>query len=115
MTVYCSKCGAILSADAAYCVTCGTPVVRTAIAGAAGVAVPANVGVAGFSTTQSVTYAGFWLRLVAHLIDGLILSVGVFALVIPLLFLMGLGATFERFPHHPDGELSPAAIAGILS
>ena len=56
-----------------------------------GVPVPANVGVAGFSTTRSVTYAGFWLRFVAHLIDGLILGVGVFALVIPLLFLNGVG------------------------
>jgi len=113
--VYCSKCGAILSADAAYCVTCGTPVVRTAIAGAAGVAVPANVGVAGFSTTQSVTYAGFWLRFVAHLIDGLILGIGVFALVIPLIFLTGLGATFASLSHHSEEPPSPAAIAGILS
>lgn len=108
--MYCSKCGAILGADASYCVSCGAPVVR-----AAGVAVPANVGVAGFSTTQSVTYAGFWLRLVAHLIDGLILSVGVFALVIPLLFLMGLGAYIQRLPHDSGEPPSPAAIAGILS
>ena len=108
--MYCSKCGAILGADAGYCVSCGAPVVR-----AAGVAVPENVGVAGFSTTQSVTYAGFWLRLVAHLIDGLILSVGVFALVIPLLFLMGLGAFIQRLPHDSGEPPSPAAIAGILS
>jgi uncharacterized RDD family membrane protein YckC len=113
--VYCSKCGAILGAEAAYCVTCGTPVVRATIAGAAGVTVPANVGVAGFSTTQSVTYAGFWLRWVAHLIDGLIVGVGVFALVIPLIFLTGLTATLDRLPNHSSEPPSPAAIAGVLS
>lgn len=113
--MYCSKCGAILSADAAFCVTCGTPVVRAAIAGAAGVAVPANVGVAGFSTTQRVTYAGFWLRWVAHLIDGLIVGAGVFALVIPLIFLTGLAATLEGLSQHANEPPNPAAIAGILS
>ncbi len=113
--MYCSRCGALLGADAAYCVSCGAPVARTAVTGAAGAVVPANVGVAGFSTTQSVTYAGFWLRFAAHLIDGLILGVAVFALVIPLLFLMGLGATIERVSHHAEEAPSPAAIAGILS
>ncbi len=113
--MYCSKCGAILSADAVYCVTCGNPVVRPAMGGAAGVVVPANVGVAGFSTTQHVTYAGFWLRFVAYLIDSVILSVGVFALVIPLLLLMGMGAFFERLAHHSYEPPNPAAIAGILS
>jgi uncharacterized RDD family membrane protein YckC len=72
------------------------------------------VGVAGFSTTRSVTYAGFWLRFVAYLIDGVILGVAIFALVIPLLFLTGLAATLERLPHHLDGQISPTAIAAIV-
>ncbi len=113
--MYCSKCGAVLAADAAFCVSCGNPVVRAALAGAAGVPVPANVGVAGFSTTRSVAYAGFWLRFVAHLIDGVILGIAIFALVIPLLFLTGLMATVERLPQHLDGQVNPAAIAAILS
>ena len=116
--MYCSKCGAVLAADAAFCVSCGIPVVRGALAGAAGLPVPANVGVAGFSTTRSVTYAGFWLRFVAHLIDGLILGVGVFALVIPLIFLTGLAATFESLPRRiegMEGQPNPALIGAILS
>ncbi len=112
--MYCSKCGAVLAADAAFCVSCGIPVVRGALAGAAGLPVPANVGVAGFSTTRSVTYAGFWLRFVAYLIDGVILGIAIFALVIPLLFLTGLAATLERLPHHLDGQINPAAIAAIV-
>jgi uncharacterized RDD family membrane protein YckC len=113
--VYCSKCGAVLAVDAAFCVSCGNPVARAALAGPAEVRVPADVGVVGFSTTRSVTYAGFWLRFVAHLIDSLILGVAVFALVIPLLFLTGLAATLENLAHQADPQLSPAAIAGILS
>ena len=112
--MYCSKCGAVLAADAAFCVSCGSPVVRGALATATGLPVPGNVGVAGFSTTRSVTYAGFWLRFVAYLIDGVILGVAIFALVIPLLFLTGLAATLERLPHHLDGQISPAAIAAIV-
>ncbi len=113
--MYCSKCGAVLTPDGVFCASCGSPVVRGALAGAAVLRVPANVGVAGFSTTRSVTYAGFWLRFVAHLIDGLILSVGVFALVIPLLFLTGLAAAAENMSHHWDGQWSPAVIAVIVS
>jgi len=116
--VYCSKCGAVLAGDASFCVSCGNPVVSGAIAGAAGVAVPANVGVAGFSTTRSVTYAGFWLRFVAHLIDGLIVGAGVFVLVIPLVFLTGLAATLESLPRRMEGmegQPNPAVIGAILS
>jgi len=113
--VYCSKCGAVLAADAAFCGSCGNPVVRATPAGAAGVPAPGNVGVAGFSTTRSVTYAGFWLRFVAYLVDSVILGIAIFALVIPLLFATGLAATLERMPQHLDGEANPAAIAAIVS
>ena len=65
-----------------------------------------------------MTYAGFWLRFVAHLIDGLILGVGVFALVIPLVFLTGLAATLESLPRRiegMEGHPNPALIGAILS
>lgn len=116
--MYCSKCGAVLAAGTAFCVSCGNPTVSGAFSGGAGAAVPANVGVAGFSTTRSVTYAGFWLRFVAHLIDGLILGVAVFALVLPLLFLTGLAATLESLPRRMEameGQPNPAVIGAILS
>lgn len=115
--MFCSKCGAVLTTDAAFCVSCGNPVVRGAVAAAA-VPVPANVGVAGFSTTRSVTYAGFWLRFVAHVVDGLILSVGVFALVVPLIFLTGLAATIGSLPRRLEetgGQPNPAVIGAIFS
>jgi len=116
--VYCSKCGAFLAAGAAFCASCGNPVVPAAVAAAAGVTVPANVGVAGFSTTRSVSYAGFWLRLVAHFIDGLILGAAIFAVLIPLLFLTGLVTTLERLPNRMEGmegQPNPAVIGAIFS
>jgi uncharacterized RDD family membrane protein YckC len=55
------------------------------------------------------------LRFVASLIDGLILSVGAFALVIPLLFLTGLAATAGNLTHDQDGQWNPAIIGVIVS
>ena len=113
--MFCSKCGAVLAADGAFCASCGSPVVRGAAAAGVGVSVPANVGVAGFSTTRSVTYAGFWLRFVAHLIDGLILGAAIFAVVIPLLLMTGLAATLGSVPRRIEGPPSPALIGAVLS
>jgi uncharacterized RDD family membrane protein YckC len=76
------------------------------------------VGVAGFSTTRSVSYAGFWLRFLAYVIDGLILGAATFAVLIPLLFLTGIVATLERLPHRikgMQGQSNPALIGAIFS
>ena len=75
--MYCTRCGATIAEDAAFCPTCGNPVIP--VAGAApAVAVPVRTA-----------YAGFWLRFVAWFIDVLILSaVGLIVLVplVPVLF-----------------------------
>ena len=42
--------------------------------------------------TQPVTYAGFWKRFIAYIIDQLIMSVVCFVVFIPVLGLLGLGA-----------------------
>jgi uncharacterized RDD family membrane protein YckC len=62
-----------------------------------------------------VTYAGFWLRFVAYIIDGFILSFAVFALVIPLIFLTGMAARFESLPRRAGQPMDPAMFAAILS
>jgi uncharacterized RDD family membrane protein YckC len=121
--VYCSKCGATLAADVAFCTVCGTPVLRSTLANpplasppfahpAVG-AVAAHAG--GLLPGPAVTYAGFWLRFVAHLIDGLILSAATFAVVIPLIFLTGLASHFQTLPRHSGEPVDPAAIAAIIS
>lgn len=119
--MYCSKCGAALFEGAAFCTVCGQPTGNTAnvgigaataagpmvsAAGAVAAAQPAAVpgavfapaGVAAPRTwppstyAASFLYAGFWLRVVAAIIDGIVLSIpflpfmiAVFSGVIPVL------------------------------
>src|ERR1700758_3382144 len=127
--MYCSKCGNLLAAGNAFCQVCGTPVSTVAPAAAIpapsqpptpgvpaspafGATTPALPGQAAVSPhwlpTPARTYAGFWLRLVAHLIDDMIIGVVLLALLVPLAAMTGLGATLRGF--HPDQEPDPALI-----
>ena len=122
-TVYCSKCGANLAADAAFCGSCGTPAGRPTVAVAAHSAPPAYARTvataayadpAGLIASRGFTYAGFWLRLVAALIDGVILGFGVGVLLIPLIFLTGITANLESMSRR-GGRPDPSVVAGFLA
>ena len=116
--MFCSKCGAATTADSAFCSSCGAPQARAAIAAPGAISVPANVGVAGFSAGRGqFLFAGFWLRLVAYLIDGLIVSVGIFGLFIPIAALTGAAAHLNNLENIPrnGGQLDPAVIAALIS
>jgi uncharacterized RDD family membrane protein YckC len=116
--VFCSKCGAATTADSAFCTSCGAPQARAAIAAPGAISVPANVGVAGFSAGRGqFLFAGFWLRLVAYLVDGLIVSVGIFGLFIPIAALTGAAAHLNSLANIPrsGGQLDPAVIAALIS
>ena len=93
--MFCSKCGARLTEGTAFCSVCGAPVsgpsiapgvptayAPTAVAPAGGV--PAYP-VAAVAVEVPSPYAGFWLRGVAYLIDGIILGV-----IYGVLFLIGI-------------------------
>ncbi len=115
--MFCSKCGAAVAADSAFCTTCGNPQSRPAVAAPAAVVVPANVGVAGFSAGRGqFMYGDFWLRFVAYLLDSLIMGFAVIALFIPLAAITGAAAhlrILEDAPRH--GQINPAMVAAILS
>ncbi len=120
--MYCSKCGANLAADAAFCVSCGTPAGRSAIPSASPSALPAYPPVparvpyadpAGLAVSRGFTYAGFWLRVVAALVDGLILGLALLVLIVPLIFLTGFAATFGALAQH-RGQPDPAVIGGFI-
>jgi uncharacterized RDD family membrane protein YckC len=58
--MFCTRCGTSNAAPAQFCVSCGGPLESSP---------------AGFApAAPALRYAGFWLRLWAYLIDGLILS-----------------------------------------
>ena len=124
--MYCSKCGATLAADAAFCVACGTPAGSTGIAPASPSAPPAYspayppavapvpyADPAGLAVSRNFTYAGFWLRVVASFIDGAIMGVALVVLIVPLVFLTGFAANFEMLAQN-HGQPNPAVIGGFI-
>lgn len=121
--MFCSKCGNRLGGGSAFCQTCGAAVPAAPAAVTAGASIATGTpAFAGVPATQSsvsphwrpaATYAGFWLRFVAAILDSLILSVISSALSLPLLGLTGIGAALHNI--HPGRELDPALLAAILA
>lgn len=81
--MYCSKCGTKLADDTVFCSSCGQPTGVTVPE--PGIGMPAN-SVTRYTPTGAMLvvpspYAGFWLRLLAFLIDlillGIVIGVGV--------------------------------------
>ena len=112
--MYCAKCGTEVRDGAAFCSSCGTPTsvmpptfpVSPAVA-AAPYASPVQ---AGWTPQPSVAYAGFWLRLVAHLIDHIVLAVPMGILFVFLILGTGISAALQGL--HP-GESPEEVIAAI--
>jgi uncharacterized RDD family membrane protein YckC len=112
--VFCSKCGAALAADTAFCQSCGNPVAKTAIATTAPSGVSPHAGVGAIVYASNVTYAGFWLRLVAHLVDGFIVGLAMMILTVPLFLMMGgmaMLGSLSRNGNNPD----PALVGALIS
>jgi len=85
--MFCSSCGAKIAEGSAFCDACGRPVIGYKI-GAPATEAPAVTPAAGAGAATggaalpaaavamgTTGYAGFWLRLVAAIIDGLVLAI----------------------------------------
>jgi uncharacterized RDD family membrane protein YckC len=112
-TFFCNRCGAQNAPEAQFCARCGTPTTLTP--GTVAPAVPPVVGPSPFQQTTAygapsfpgmvpvvaVGYGGFWIRVVAAIIDTILLRI----LVSPVhLFFGGLGmAGMLGGLHHPRG------------
>ena len=107
--MYCSKCGNAIDSSAAFCSTCGQPT-HVVVTQPAGVSMPSPASVALQTNYPAVHYAGFWLRLVAYLIDGLVMVVAFVAVAIILVFGTGLGPALGRL--HPGEE--PGEVGSLL-
>jgi len=115
--VYCSKCGSEISPTTAFCSTCGQAIaVLTPVPAIPSLSpvdpnlyaqpvVPASYG--------AVAYAGFWLRFVAYLIDGVISGLAFLVLLIPLFVLTGAGAALGRIGSGEDIHDDVAAFLGL--
>jgi uncharacterized RDD family membrane protein YckC len=72
--MHCSKCGAQQADGASFCGSCGQPIVGYSVA-------PETAAPYAGVAAGGRTYAGFWLRFVAYVIDSLVtfLAVGIVA------------------------------------
>jgi len=113
--VFCSKCGTALAADSTFCQSCGTAVPQASVGSNPATGVSPHAGVGAIVYASNVSYAGFWLRLVACLVDGLIIGFVIMALFIPLFFMMGGASLLESLPRHHGERFEPAHLAAFLT
>ena len=93
--MFCQACGANVPDGTAFCTSCGRPIVGHSVGqsgGAAAVAMAPPVVVAGTSTA----FAGFWLRLVAAILDNVILAIPTAPLAILIFATMLPGLALAR-------------------
>jgi|SRR5580704_223551 uncharacterized RDD family membrane protein YckC len=121
--MYCSKCGAAISQNATFCTACGQPVNQPTTFAAnvppyATTATPPLARLDGYGASPAfpgMAYAGFWLRVVAHFIDGILAGI-VFVLLLLIAFAMigpgHLKALAEG--SNPDEFFTPEVIAIIV-
>ncbi len=60
-----------------------------------------------------MTYAGFWKRVAAYLIDGLVLGVASWLIILPVLGLVGIGASSMEYSE--DMMMDEEAAAGMAA
>jgi uncharacterized RDD family membrane protein YckC len=75
--MFCSRCGQQVSEGARFCQVCGQEIASSA-------ALPPTT--VGAPVPGRLPYAGFWLRFVAYVIDGIILGIPFFFVVVGMIF-----------------------------
>ena len=140
--MFCTKCGSLAPEGARFCRTCGQPLDAPARAAAEAALVAAPVaggdsaaaaagpfaappaaaylsplGAAALASPLPAPYAGFWLRLVAYLIDSAIMTVAFGAIIAIVMATVGL-RFFRGFApqlyERPVNPLFPAALLGAI-
>jgi uncharacterized RDD family membrane protein YckC len=117
--VYCSKCGSEISPTTAFCSTCGQaisglvqaiPSLSPVDANQYGQIVPPSYGSVQYS---GVVYAGFWLRFVAYIIDGVICGFAFLVLLVPLFLLTGAGTALSKITSGENISDDAATFLGL--
>jgi len=98
-----------------FCQSCGAQVTRAAALAPSVGTVSPHAGVGAIAYVSNVTFAGFWLRFVAYLLDSVIIGFAVMVLFVPFFFLMGGVAMLEALPRGHVERLDPAQFMALLS
>jgi uncharacterized RDD family membrane protein YckC len=112
--VFCSKCGAQNFVTAQFCQKCGGGLSFSLAPIPPAVPVPAYAAApaVAYSAVPISRYAGFWIRLLAHFIDHVILG----AIAAPLFFILVLPAILRVINEaERNREPSPELIVAIVS
>ena len=124
--MFCSKCGANVTDGATFCSACGQPTSVVAPLGAAPArpapGLPAPYAAPALAPLLPSPYAGFWLRVVAHLIDDLLLGIGFGILALIGVAIVGIGSLRTMFegmngedPQIPVALMSTFILLAIVS
>jgi len=126
--MFCSKCGARLTEASAFCSSCGQPsgvaqVVRpVGTESAALEEIPASAGAPPRAIDRPLAaavpfviapspYAGFWLRVLAYLIDNIIIGVVFGILILIGIAIVGVGYLQQAFSGiNPEDNTMPGII-----
>jgi uncharacterized RDD family membrane protein YckC len=124
--MYCSKCGTAIPQGAAFCSSCGQSVNPPfAVAPNAQVSAPSisppisqpYASIPPASLFPQTAYAGFWLRVVAHLIDGLLAGIAFAVVFLAAIAAVGIGYLRDLIheTNNPEDIFTPGLIAIILA
>jgi uncharacterized RDD family membrane protein YckC len=111
--MFCSRCGVQVLEGNRFCQACGQEVGAAVIAAPAVVSVPPPPIAVSVPGSAPLPYGGFWERVVAYLIDGLILGIPFGIVVIALIFMFGgFGVMLHR--SQMDSRAAAAFIAPMF-
>jgi len=106
---FCSNCGQAFAVAAA---VARAPMMSSSVAAPLVGGMPAVPAYAGYAAVPRVEYAGFWLRFLAFLIDNAVMGIGFVLILIPLIFLTGLGGFISEI--HPDEDMNDVGIFMLI-
>ena len=112
--MFCSRCGLRVEEGNRFCQSCGQEVGAAVIVAPTPSATVAGPVSANISAPSSLPYGGFWGRVGAYLIDGLILGIPFGAVVMVLIIMFGgFGVLLHRRAADPDAAM--ALVAPVFS
>jgi uncharacterized RDD family membrane protein YckC len=116
-TIFCWRCGQSMQSDAVFCQKCGASVTQGATPVAAAGATAVNVPAAPVAAPMPVVaayqpYGGFWIRVLALLIDRLI--IGVAFIPFWIMFVVRMAAQLRQFGPNGPEELDPQQMFAIF-